>query len=601
MIRWLSLAVVSFVLLNPGAVVAQPAKESSAEDQAVRKARALLTENRISLKATEQPLAKILELLEKQLPEGTKIALRIDTDAFGKDAAKIKDAPIKLPKLENVSLSTALRLAIGQIGRPTDYRLGADGFVITTPARALYTSVHDIRDFVEHPEMLQGGAGTVFPAVRNRRDARPLDSAQKAAAIVRLILSAVAPESWYPTTEPHGTIQIRNETQLIVKANAEHHAQIAELFDALRRLSDVSVTLTGRLYSVDRDTYMNVKNRKRLTRAELEALEEKAALPEKDNPEDGGLGKILRIQKPTVEGLPTKIGNGQEGVFLSQYRVTCVPPLLHGKVPAGVEGSSLLTEPQVALEGVAFSGRVVVSADRRFVRLKVTEKATEIDELPKVQAPKIKKELDVQEQVEELLAALRRAGPLEPVLSETAHSHEMDIPDGGSLVMAVRVRPRALETAERWWLLVVSGRIVINEEERAIREAFLSTSLPALLKDILTNPALKTTRAFYGSPDDTRFALVGGERWTWPPAAEPLAVPGHPLTPAVRKGKRLLGVRIDDFQWSGKDQSELAITVSLLNAGGTENGLAPGVGRLRYLAKTKDKKPVVELLDSVEP
>jgi hypothetical protein len=568
---------------------------SEADTKAIQKTQQLLAENRLSLAATETTLGKLLETLEKQLPEGKKVSLRIDKEVFGKDAAKIVEAPVRLPKLEGVALGTILQLARSQVSAKTDYRLEDGAFVITTPARALYTASHDIRDLVEDPGFDPGSVGLGL-GVRQRDPVpgRQLDPADKAAGIARLICTVVAtPESWYSSTEAHGTIQILNGTRLVIHANASRHAEVAELLDALRRLSDIRVALDARLYSVDRDTYTKVKTARRLSRAELEELEEQV---EKRGEGSEALGKPLAKQKLTATG-ETRIANGLEAVFLSQHKVVSSPPILRGdKLPAGLAGNAQLTEPQVALEGVSFAARVVVSADRRFVHLKVTEKATEIDELPKVQLPKKPDgkapPQDVQDQVADLLAALRRAGPLEPVLSESAHKHEVDIPDGGSRTIAVRVRPRALEAAERWWLLVITPRIIIKEEERALLEQSLKNSLPALVTDLLTNPRLKTTRAFYGSPDDRRYALVQSERWAWP---EPTTVSDFQLNSATRKGKRLLGIRIDDFQFAGKDQDELVITVSLLNAGGSDNGAVPGSGRLRYTARLKEKKWQIEL------
>jgi hypothetical protein len=278
----------------------------------------------------------------------------------------------------------------------------------------------------------------------------------------------------------------------------------------------------------------------------------------------------------------------------------CVPPLVKDRTVSGGDANAVWAEAQAAPEGVSFAAGVTVSADRRYVHLKIAEKVTEIDVLPKpIALPRKKPGADVQEQVAELLDALRRGGPLEPVLSESAHSHETDVPDGGSVFMAVQVRPRTLEAAERWWVLVVSPRILIKEEERALRETFLNTSLRPLLSEILTNPRLKTTRALYGSPDDQRWAALSSDAWAWPSIEPPLAIPDHPQIPATGKGKRLLGIRIDDFQWSGKANRDLAITVTLRNAGGDDNGAAPGSCRLRFVARPRDKEktPTIELLD----
>lgn len=601
MIRlWMSAAVISLALGN-AAADSPPAEAldgpSAKQEQAIQKTRQLLAQ-KISIDATDLPLAKLLAALEKQLPEGTKVSLRIDTQAFGNDSAKVTDAAIRLPKLQNVSLFTAVRLAVGQVKVPTDYRFGDGELWITTPVRAMYTAIHEIGDLVDNPGFDPTLLGSPLKPLEPPAQ-RKASRAENTAALVRLLVAVVAPESWQPTADPRGTIQVVN-TQLVIHANAENHAQVADLLDALRRLSDVGVTVRARLYEVDRELYMKVKNSKRLTRAELEKLEANGAA------EDDGLARLLKKSKLTVTGKETKIANGQEAPFLSHHRVISVPPILEAdKVPAALAGN-LLTEPQAVLEGVSFAASVTVSADRRFVKLKITEKATEIDQLPQVQLPPLKKPNekgaapDVQEQVQDLLDMLRRAGPLEPVLSETVHAQETDIADGGSRMIAVHVRPRSLQAAERWWLLVLSPRIVINAEERAIQQEALNQSLPALLTDILTNPRLKTTRAFYGSPDDNRFALVASDRWAWPPSEQPLAVPEYKLTPPLRQGKRLLGIRIDDFQWTGKDQSELAITVTLLNAGGTDNGAVPGGCRLRYTTRTEKKKGI-ELADGFQP
>jgi hypothetical protein len=104
---------------------------------------------------------------------------------------------------------------------------------------------------------------------------------------------------------------------------------------------------------------------------------------------------------------------------------------------------------------------------------------------------------------------------------------------------------------------------------------------------------LKTTREFYGSPGDKRFALVNSDTLPWPRKFWP-AVPGFKRISAVHKGNRLLGIRIDQFRWEGKS----TITLTLLNAGGEDNGAAVGGCTLRY--RQTDKGKVVELSPSKE-
>jgi hypothetical protein len=233
MIRlWISAAIISLALADtaPGSPPAEgPREASSKQEEALRKTRQLLAEI-ISIEPMEMPLAKLLAALEKQLPEAKKVSLRIDVHAFGKDANKILEAPIRLPRMKKVSLWTVVRLALRQVAFPTDYRFGADEALITTPAAALYTAVHPIRDLVENPafEPTQGLGVSLkpFDPLSNRKPD------EKAAAVVRLIVSTIDSESWYPTTDSHGTIQVLNGTQLVIHANANRHEQVAELLES---------------------------------------------------------------------------------------------------------------------------------------------------------------------------------------------------------------------------------------------------------------------------------------------------------------------------------------------------------------------------------
>lgn len=582
------------LFLGRGVLPAQAAKEPSAEEEkAIRRTRELLSEGRASFKAVDVPFGKLLETLARDQPEGKKLAFRIEADAFGKDLARVSDAPIRLPVMKNVSLGTVLRLAMKQVPIPLDYRLGVNEFIITTPARALYSVTYDVRDVVADLDPHAGA--NIVDMLANHKE-RPRSQTERVSAIVRLIVTVVAPESWIAERAVHGTIRVENQTRLVIRANAAHHAEIAELFDSLRRLSDVRVKLDTRLFSVDQATYDRVKKAKRPTRAELEEMEERAPKAPGEAPEEDTIGESLRKLTPIARASDIELTTGVEAVFLSQYRVVVAPPLIRGKTPAGLEGQSYLTEPQAVLEGVSFTATPVVSADRRFVHLIIQERNSEVDQLPKpLPEPKKPAGPDIQEQVVELLDMLRRAAPLKPVLSESRYTSEADIADGGSLVMAVHVRPRALEKDQRWLVLLISPRIVIQEEERSERETALRSALPSLLGDVLTNARLKGVRSIYGTADDKRFALVPSARWT--PAAEPATVAEHRLTPVARKGNRLLGIRIEDFQWIGKDHGDLAITLTLMNAGGSDNGAAPGACRLRYVTHVQEKQTTVKLLE----
>jgi hypothetical protein len=133
-----------------------------------------------------------------------------------------------------------------------------------------------------------------------------------------------------------------------------------------------------------------------------------------------------------------------------------------------------------------------------------------------------------------------------------------------------------------------------------IRLGNLDALLPALVADVLNNPRLKATRDFYGTPGDKRFALVNSAAWTWPEKFA-AATPGYQLTPAARMGKRLLGIRVDQYQEAEKENANPMVIVTLLNAGGSENGAVVGGCTLRYTARSGVKGWTVELVEPAAP
>src|SRR5262249_11293802 len=206
-----------------------------------------------------------------------------------------------------------------------------------------------------------------------------------------------------------------------------------------------------------------------------------------------------------------------------------------------------------------FQGKIHVSPDRRSVQVNLTEKATELQEIKQTKMP--------------VLAGAPRVIGETPFLNVTTRAQVLEIPDGGTILVPIQVRTLDLPK-DRFWALAISPRIRIEEEERYIEKEALGEILPALAADVLKHSRLKTLREFHGSPGDKRFALVDSPAWTWTKEDSP-AIAGFQLTPAQRTGKRLLGIRIDKYQWKQDgDYASYAITVSLVNAGGADNGPA---------------------------
>jgi hypothetical protein len=545
------------------------------EQEAIRKVQRFLDEPLIDSASfgKDMPLDKFLEALEKHLPREPKLSLRIDREAFGNRLAEVAATAITLPASQRkVSLRTALERALAKSKIKLTYRLNPTEVIITTPARARYVAGYDIRSLVEKPD----------PALAVALENISGHPTMKAAQIVQTVVGSLG---WGHGTLPGGereAIQILNGTRLVIRATAAEHAQIDELLAALRRLDDLAVTVQARLYEVDEAFYTRLKNARRVPLEELE----KQVLD--GNPPGDDLFKLLAKQPLVQTGDAITVDTRREvGLLSRQQSVLCLPS--PAQVARGDKG------PQIVVEGVAFLGRVSVSADRRYVQIKLTEKSTTIQDIDKVKAPAWHL-LEKQLEGADVQAAAKEAVSEVALLREATSTQSLEIPDGGSMLIPVNYRPAALQKKGRWWVLALSPRILIEDEVKEIRKSSLEAILPAVVKDVLTNPRLKATRDFVGTAGDGRFALVNSPTFTWPETYRP-EIAGHQLTPGERKGKRLLGIRVDQAQ----EGDGWTLTIALVNAGGKDNGAVFGPSTLRYHARSMEKGWGVELADGQEP
>jgi hypothetical protein len=431
---------------------------------------------------------------------------------------------------------------------------------------ALRTIEYDIRDLVQKPETV-GFFGSRWNAFAERARGRNLEPAQKAALVVQAIYAHVGLSGAKPVSGGPESIEVVNGSRLVIRASAAKHAEIDSLLKAFRRLGDVTVIVRADLFEVDDVFYTKLKNAKPVDWEEQERIVLGLA---KGNP-SGSLLALLRKQKPVLSSDEVK---GDDGLVVSLLS-------LHKAVSFRVRPEQAIkgdTARQTVLEGVAFVAGMRVSPDRRYVRVQLTEKATHVSDVKKVKVL-------VDAQGKEADAQI-------PFVNETAHIREFEVRDGGSILLPVQSRPRLLQDTDRWWVLQLTPRIRIEDEERWIRMDMLQSITPLLVEDVLKNPRLKTTREFYGTPGDKRFALVDSAAWNWPKDLK-IEAAGFERTPAKRAGQRLLGIRLDG--------SEPEILVTLLNAGGSANGAALGGCTLRYRAREMEKGYAIELAEPLEP
>jgi hypothetical protein len=206
--------------------------------------------------------------------------------------------------------------------------------------------------------------------------------------------------------------------------------------------SEIYVIMKARLYEVDETFHNKLAKAKGLSREELEELEAKP-------PVDRPLFALLEKLTPILTGKETNIDLGKEGVFLTQSKsINCLPTpdqLRQGK-----------KDQQTIDEGFTLSVQVHLSADRRFVRAGFQEKSLEIDAIEKVTVV-----VDPKEGTE---AKGEFVFTKEASVSQTRY-----IPDGGSILLPLHFRPRAVRNNDRWLVAEITPRIYIEEEERARR------------------------------------------------------------------------------------------------------------------------------------
>ncbi len=256
------------------------------------------------------------------------------------------------------------------------------------------------------------------------------------------VVQAVATALDRATAAEPDAVEVLNGTRLVIRAGAAEHAAVAQLLEALRRNADVRVTIRATLYEVDDAFHTALTN---VPRIPLDELERRFLA---GDPPGDDLFRRLDREKPVQTGPELTLDNGEQAVLLSRQRAA-----LYGPSPEQARHGD--RGPQVVLEGVSFVAAATVSPDRRFVRVKLAERAATIDGVAKVPADRV---------------APGKAAAETVFLREDAHSGVRDIPDGGSLLVPVHYRPTAVRDRKRWWVLSVTARIRIPEEEKQVRD-----------------------------------------------------------------------------------------------------------------------------------
>lgn len=274
-------------------------------------------------------------------------------------------------------------------------------------------------------------------------------------AIIKLILETVSLGELKPGTDGPQLIE-RDGGKLEVRATAKVQEEIADLIEAMLRLLDVAVDMKAEVIEFDAATFEKLT--KTIPKAhkgkpgspvlfatgeEVDenqpTAEEKAAFKE--------MSKILKSGK-SVQKSEARFVNGLEGIFSARQSV------LTYKNRPDPNGVPVINGPTSELlflkEGFKLSGVPVVSADRRFIRLKLSEQSVVVNGIRKRELAEIKDQ---------------------KIIAETPDTEDLGttgstlVADGGTALFRLAYAPK-----DKVWVVVLHPRLFIQAEEDVLKK-----------------------------------------------------------------------------------------------------------------------------------
>ena len=248
-------------------------------------------------------------------------------------------------------------------------------------------------------------------------------------------------------------IQLVNGTRLQVRADKKTQAQVKVLLEVFRRAHDVAVEVVCRLYEINPDVYKKQILAK-LPRHPGEppvfvdpATDETERIYLEGKQDDAPFYAKLKPLKTSKVTLQSRA----RGLMFS-WRVA---------VPYERNPARVFCKPELAIAypGFSFALTPVVSADRRRTHLKLTQKVTQLAGWQKVEAQQQMPNDGLRDVVFEV-----------PIVQESSFTSTFTALDGWPVVVPVQWRRPDVPNNARQLVVVFSARILIEEEERAVRE-----------------------------------------------------------------------------------------------------------------------------------
>jgi hypothetical protein len=253
--------------------------------------------------------------------------------------------------------------------------------------------------------------------------------------LVKMLVLTLAPA----TRSEAILIQEVNGRALEIQATKAQHDQVKDVLSVFRRQMDCAVDVQAVLYEIDRP-YYDKEIKSKVSRKK----------------EDLGKGLPIPVEEAVLKKLSGKaaasrsnqirIGDYKEVKIFSLRKAFTYTekPYSKPRGPQDVLG--------VGMRGVTVQARAMVSPDRRFVRMKITQQVTDLVGMWKHRAVDLDAEKEVTVET--------------PKLVESSITGTVEVGDGEPILVPVHYLPSEVKAKDRVLVLVVRPVIYIEEEEK---------------------------------------------------------------------------------------------------------------------------------------
>ena len=263
-------------------------------------------------------------------------------------------------------------------------------------------------------------------------------------AVVKLVFQAIPQLRDLKPGDDGPQIVERDGGKLEVRATAKRHEEVKDLLDALARLQDVAVDVKADLIELSPAEYAELLKALPKWKAKAPVVFTTGEVDEEQKPdaaEQKALAEANRILKTgrLVQSSSGRLVNGAEAAVSARRAV-----VTFANLPAPVRVGGKADEPPFVKEGFSLVALPVVSADRRFVRFKLTEQSIRITGARKRELGEINGKKMVAESLE---------------TEDLGATGSAVVDDGGVLIFRLAYAPK-----DKVWVVVLKPAIFIQSE-----------------------------------------------------------------------------------------------------------------------------------------